>query len=169
MAIINSICIKQCNCNTITITDTSDWDILIPVSDIVSTSIILYDSEGEEIDSFSSDNYTDSNEFTALTTFPDGEYRVLVTYIDDEDEEYIIEEFIYNICNIKCKKEKLIKDLALEADCTTCNADKLKVALEATVLFEALCAAAICKNSSEADKLLAWLEDKLINYKCKSC
>lgn len=133
-----------------------------------STSIILYDDEDVVVDSFTSAEYTDSNEFTTTTTFPDGEYRVLVTYVI-EDEEYVIEDFVYNVCNIKCKKEQLIRDLALEDGCISCKDEKLKLALEASILFQALCAAIICKNTSEADKLLAWLEDKLINYKCKSC
>lgn len=170
MPITNKICAKMCNCKSITVTDTSDWDTLVPATDIVSSLFQIYNSEDELIFTTDTNEYTASVDADSTTpTFLDGEYRVLVTYIDDEDDEYIIEEFVYNVCNIKCKKEQLIRDLALEDGCTSCKDEKLKLALEASILFQALCAAIICKNTSEADKLLAWLEDKLINYKCKSC
>lgn len=169
MAITNSICFKNCNCKKITVTDTSDWDTLVPVDDIATSEFILYDSENEIIETKSFEEYEDSVDFESVINFVDGEYRVVVTYIDKEDAEYIIEDFFYNTCNIKCKVDQIVKDLVSEDDCASCKDDLLKLSLEAFMLYKALCAVILCKNTSEADKYLEWLENKLVNYKCKSC
>lgn len=169
MAITNSTCIKQCNCTTITVTDTSDWDTLVPATDIVSSVFVLTYTEDNTSNTISADEYLNSADFTFTPTAKDGEYQVLITYTDTEDEVYEIEEYFYNVCNIKCKIDKVIKDITAENECNSCKDDAIKLAVEAYILFKALCAAIICKNTSEADKLLAWLNDKLINYKCKSC
>ena len=49
MPITNKICAKMCNCKSITVTDTSDWDTLVPATDIVSSLFQIYNSEDELI------------------------------------------------------------------------------------------------------------------------
>ena len=49
MAITNKICAKMCNCKSITVTDTSDWDIL-DTADITSSVYSLYDKDDELVE-----------------------------------------------------------------------------------------------------------------------
>lgn len=168
MAITNKICAKMCNCKSITVTDISDWDTL-NTADITSSVYSLYDKDDELVETKSFLTYTSSVTFSKTENFEDGEYKIIVTFTDNTTTEHTIEEYFYNTCNIKCKIEQLIKDFAFDEDCDDCKKEAIALAAEAYILYQGLIFATICKNTIEADKLLAWLEEKLINYKCKSC
>jgi len=168
MAITNSICLTQCNCKKISFTDTSDWDTVVPGTDVTLTTITFTNPEGVVLNEISEESYVDTYNFESTDNFPDGEYMIKIVYTADE-VEYEIEEYFFNTCNIKCKLDSFILDLAKEEECTSCKADKLQTAVEAMILYKALCAVIICNNNTEAVKFLEWLEDKFVNYNCKNC
>lgn len=170
MAVTNSICLSQNGCNTIIFTDTSDWDGNVPSTFIDNTVINL--SNGVIEYTYTSASYVDTYDIvaadTAFSTFIDDNYTLTITYTSTNNDVYTIEEEFYNTCNIKCKLAKLINDITLDG-CSECKKDKLTLASEASVLYKLLCATIVCKNIDQADNILAWLEDKLINYNCKNC
>jgi len=169
MAVTNSVCIIQTNCNKIIIQDSSDWDTIIPLTDIDSSSIqIKYNNTTYDSDL---NGYEDEFEVTStslgLTKLKDGTYQIKITYVID-DEEYIIEEEIFIICNIQCIVDSFIASIAVD-NCNDCNKDKKSLALDATLKLDALEAAIACGDLTKAQAILDWLNNLLINYNCKNC
>lgn len=169
MAVINKICLSQNGCNTIIYTDISDWDGNDPFTFINNTDITLT-KDGTTF-SYSVAEYLDTITINAVDTpfinFIDGLYTLKVIYTSTEEDIYTIEEEFFNTCNIKCKLAKLINDIPADS-CNSCKKEKLTLAAEASVLYKLLCSTAVC-NTIQAEGILAWLEDKLINYNCKNC
>jgi len=169
MAITNSICITQTECNKLIIQDSSDWDTIVPLTDITTSSIeVTYDETTYNID-FS--DYEEEFEITAsslgLTSLKDGVYTIKVTYTTDEDT-YIIEEESFVICNIQCIIDNLVYSISID-NCTDCNKDKKTIALDATLKLDALEASIACGDLTKSQAILDWLNNLLINYNCKNC
>lgn len=170
MAVTNSVCIIQTGCNKIIVTDSSDWDTIVPLTDVDTSSIeITYD--GVTISSASSD-YEDEFEITATSlgfsdNLKDGKYDIKVTYTVDDDE-YTIEEEFFIICNIQCIVDTYIAGINVD-NCDSCNKEKKAVGLDATLKLDGLEGAIGCGNLTKAQTILDWLNALLINYNCKNC
>lgn len=171
MAVENTICVKQCTCNGIGFVDTSSWDTIDPNLDITNTSITLTNTDTEEVWEYSAEEYVSTHIFTENPSFPDGEYQLIIIYttlIEEQSTEYKIEEWYYNTCNIKCIIDNLILSV-VEDTCGDCKKEKLETLTEAYILYKVLCRTIKCKDKEQADSILEWLKNKLINYKCKTC
>ena len=170
MAITNSVCLTQTNCNKIIIQDTSDWDTIVPLVDIDTSSIKI--TYGDTTINSSLSGYEDEFEVTAAslgfgTKLKDGTYTIKITYTID-DNDYIIEEEFFIICNIQCIVDTFIAGIAID-NCDECNKDKKTLALDATLKLDALEAAIACGDLTKAQAILDWLNNLLINYNCKNC
>lgn len=171
MAVENSICIKQCKCSGIGFVDISTWDTVDPNLDIISTTITLTNTDSSEVWEYSAEEYVSTYTFTENPNFPDGEYQLVVVYVavvNGQNIEYTIEEWYYNTCNIKCIIDKLILDI-IDDTCGDCKNEKLETLTEAYILYKVLCRTIKCKDKEQSDSILEWLQNKLINYKCKNC
>jgi len=169
MAITNSVCITQTNCNKIIVQDSSDWGTIVPLTDVDNSSIEV--THNSITYSANLDGYEDKFEITAssfgLTTLEDGTYIIKITYTVDDDT-YIIEEETFIICNVQCIVDTLIANIAVD-NCSDCNKDKKTLALDATLKLDTLEAAIACGDLTKAQAILDWLNNLLINYNCKNC
>lgn len=170
MAITNSICLTQTGCNKIIITDTSDWDTIVPLVDITSTVVDIV--HNEITTTVTENEYLDEIEITALllgftTKLEDGEYDIKVTYTTEEDT-YVIEEETFIICNIQCIIDNIVADVSI-TNCQDCEKEKKSTAIDATFMLDALEASIACGNLTKSQVILDWLNDLLINYNCKNC
>ena len=160
-----TICISMCGCKKIVIADTTDWN--FPTDDILHSKFTLTFPDGTTVEEYEDDSYVETYTFESDINYVDGEFEVMVVYSTDIDN-HIADEYVYNTCNIKCKKDQLLADIA-DDSCEECTNAKLNVAFEAFILYQSLCAAIKCNDTETADSLVEWLNNKLINYNCKNC
>lgn len=172
MAVTNSVCLTQTSCKKIIIQDSSNWDNIIPLVDIDSTTVEV--DYGDIVYSHTYTGYQENIEVTATdlrfgisANLKDGKYNIIIVYVVDSTH-YTIEEEAFIICNIQCIVDTLIADIATNP-CDECNKDKKILALDATLKLDALEAAIACGNLVKAKIILDWLNDLLINYNCKNC
>lgn len=170
MAVINSAttCIEKCN--KLIITDTSDWDTITPGDDIVTTTIsVEYDGIVTTINNvgYSETIEIEPSDIAQSTKLLDGIYRITILYAD-LDTTYTTYLPILNTCNIECTIDKMVL-ASVEACCQDCGKEQRDKALDAQIDLTALCYAMACGNYAQVEKILSYLNDKLINYNCNNC
>lgn len=175
MAVTNNIQI-QASCESLIITDTSDWDTVDPVAEI-DTIDITVEIGGVEYDLAQIAGYSTTTLATitpsdlGLTgdTYSDGIYRITVVFTDTAGPTtYTVNAYLPQTCNADCSLNQLVLQVA-DDTCDDCRRDSAIEVYELIVSLHAICAAVACGNISRAELLLNCVTDALANFDCKNC
>jgi len=170
------ICVSVINCKSLKIVDKTLWTETVPDEDIISTYIkiekngIVYETT---LEGYYSEVILENIPLFSTNTFSDGFYIITFKYLileaEDEAPEValITTEIFLNKCNLQCKYHNLI--LETIDDCDECNKKKWEILFMYQSKLDVLEAAIVCKDLETAKKLFEYLNNLLINIKCKSC